>query len=100
MIAETHSSRERQLRGELVCNLCGRTAATVQGPWAQPFVATHVVIKDGEHASAVRRLGCPHCGGRLMLQHQEEIDVYCRPFRDEDEAVPRRRGHPRRSLWG
>ncbi len=86
MIGDVEASRERQIRAELVCNLCGRAAATVLGPWAPRFVPKQLVLKDSEHASAVRRLQCPHCGGRLMLQNEEEILVFRGPLPDEDRA--------------
>src|SRR6266540_2067862 len=104
MLGNVESSREWQIRAELVCTLCGRMAATVQGPWAQRFVPTQLVVKDPEHASAVRRLRCPHCGGRLLLQNQEEVQLYRGPLPSEDDEEddtppPRRRGRPRRSSW-
>jgi DNA-directed RNA polymerase subunit RPC12/RpoP len=99
MLGEVDRWRERQLRAELVYNLCGRAAATVQGPCAQRFVPTRLVVKAPEHASAVRRLRCPHCGGRLLLQNQEEIQVYRGPVPDEDEPPAPRRGRPRRTSW-
>ena len=74
---------ERGVRGDLVCGLCGRTAARVEGAWGARFVARTVRIADAEHATAVRRLRCPHCGGHLALDNQEEVSMPRGPLRDE-----------------
>ena len=81
-----------ELRGDLVCVLCGRTAARAQGPRAQRFTATAIRIQAPEHAETVRRMRCPHCAGALSLQNLEEVYVDRRPL-TADEMRPRR-GRP------
>ena len=80
-----------ELRGDLVCALCGRTAATVQGPRAARFVPSKIWIRNAEHAAAVRRLRCPHCGGHLSLEDPREVLVDHHPVSGGDEQPRRRR---------
>jgi hypothetical protein len=69
------ASNERELRGDLVCGLCARTAARVEGTWGARFVPRKLWVRDAEHAAVVRRLRCPHCGGNLALDNQQEISI-------------------------
>ncbi len=66
---------ERGVRGDLVCGVCGRMAARVEGSWGARFVPRTIRIADAQHEAAVRRLRCPHCRGYLTLDNQEEVRV-------------------------
>ena len=80
----TSSSETCELRGDLICGLCARTAASVQGPRTPRFVPRTVRIAAAEHAGPVRRLRCPHCGGHLTLQDVQEVRTYAPPVRWDD----------------
>ena len=64
--------RGTEIRADLVCVLCGRTAGTVQGPNVRHAMPMSLQVQDPRHLDAVRRLRCPHCSGRLWLQNSEE----------------------------
>ena len=66
---------ERELRGDLVCVLCARTAARVEGTWGARFVPRKLWVRDVEHGPVVRRLRRPHCCGNLALDNQQEISI-------------------------
>ncbi len=66
---------ERELRGDLVCVLCARTVARVEGIWGARFVPRKLWVRDAEHGAVIRRLRCPHCGGNLALDNQQEISI-------------------------
>jgi hypothetical protein len=82
----------RDVRANLVCGLCGRTAGTVQGPNQEPTTGMTLRVQDPGHVDAVSHLRCPYCSGRLWLQHSENIHVDRRPL-TADEFRPRR-GRP------
>ena len=84
----------RDVRADLVCVLCVRTAGSVQGPSLRSLTSTSFRVQDPRHVDAVRRLRCPYCSGRLWLQNREEIHVDRRPLTTE-ELRPRR-GRPRK----
>jgi hypothetical protein len=65
-----------EVRFDLECILCTRTAATAQGPAGQPFVPTSIRVQRPEHAEAVQQMRCPYCSGRLWLQNREEVYVH------------------------
>ena len=92
----TQPSRH-EMRGELVCMLCARTVAYVQGAPEAPLNANAIRARASEHAPYIRRLCCPHCSGRLWLQNIE--DVYLRPRQRgaDDDGRPRRGRPPRPS---
>src|ERR687894_1714839 len=81
MVTEIHAvpgygaANEREVRGDLVCGLCARTAARVEGTWGARFVPRRLWVRGIEHAAVVRRLRCPHCGGNLALDNQQEIST-------------------------
>jgi DNA-directed RNA polymerase subunit RPC12/RpoP len=83
---------DREIRADLVCVLCSRTAGRVQGPNLRPRTPMSVRVQDPQHVDAVRRLRCPYCSGRLWLQNSEEIHVNRRPLTSED--LRPRRGRP------
>ncbi len=66
---------ERELRGDLVCVLCARTVARVEGTRGARFVARKLWVRDTEHRAAARRLRCPHCGGNLALDNPQEVPI-------------------------
>jgi hypothetical protein len=84
----------RDVRADLVCVLCGRSAGSVQGPSLRSLTSMSFRVQDPRHVDAVRRLRCPYCSGRLWLQNSEEIHVDRRPLTTE-ELRPRH-GRPRR----
>jgi DNA-directed RNA polymerase subunit RPC12/RpoP len=93
----TDQARERsgwEVRANLVCTLCARTAGTAQGSHARPLALTSIRVVEADHAEAVRRLRCPYCSGRLWLQDREEIHVG--PHTLSGEELHPRRGRPRR----
>ncbi len=65
----------REVRGDLVCGLCTRTAARVEGTWGARFVPRKLWVRDAEHGEGVRRMRCPHCGGHLALDNQQEVYI-------------------------
>jgi hypothetical protein len=94
----THQARARsgwQVRANLVCTLCARTAGIVQGSHARPLTLTSIRVIEPSHAEAVRRLRYPYCSGRLWIQEREEIFVGAHMLSDED--LHPRRGRPRRA---
>ena len=84
----------RDIRADLVCVLCGRTAGRLQGPNLRSQTSLSLRVQDPQHADAVRRLRCPYCSGRLWLQNSESIHVDRRPLTIE-ELRPRH-GRPRK----
>ena len=62
-----------ELRGELTCVLCARSAATARGPRGTRFVPQTIRVRNAEHVDAVRRMHCPYCNGRLWLQEADEV---------------------------
>ena len=92
---------ERELRGDLVCVLCGRTVARVEGTRGARFVPRRLWVRDMEHAAVVRRLRCPHCGGNLALDNQREISIAPAVLDAEREQaqMPARRGRPPKQAW-
>jgi DNA-directed RNA polymerase subunit RPC12/RpoP len=84
----------RDIRADLVCVLCSRTAGSVQGPSLRSLMPISLHLQDRGHADAVRRLRCPYCSGRLWLQNREEIHVDRRPL--PTEQLRPRRGRPRK----
>jgi hypothetical protein len=92
---------ERALRGDLVCVLCTRTVARVEGTWGRRFVPRKLWVRDGEHGEVVRRLRCPHCGGNLALDNQQEIYIAPAVLDAEREQaqMPARRGRPPKQAW-
>jgi hypothetical protein len=79
----------RDIRADLVCVQCARTAGRIQGPSARPLPSMSLSVQDPRHVDAVRRLCCPYCSGRLWLQNSEAIHVDRRPLTTE-ELRPRR----------
>jgi DNA-directed RNA polymerase subunit RPC12/RpoP len=65
-----------EVRVDLVCLLCTRTAATARGPASQPFVPTSIRLQRPEDAKAVQRMRCPYCSGRLCFENRETVYVY------------------------
>ena len=92
---------ERELRGDLVCGLCARTAARVEGTWGVRFIPRKIWVKDIAQGEAVRRLRCPHCGGNLALDNQREIYIAPAVLAAEREQarLPERRGRRPRRVW-
>jgi DNA-directed RNA polymerase subunit RPC12/RpoP len=84
----------RDIRTDLVCVLCARTAGSVQGSSLRSLTPISLRVQDPGHADAVRRLRCPYCSGRLWLQNREEIHVDRRALTTE-ELRPRH-GPPRK----
>ena len=84
----------RDIRADLVCVLCARTAGSVQGSSLRSPTPISLRVQDPRHVDAVRRLRCPYCSGRLWLQNREEIHVDRRPLTTE-ELRPRH-GRPRK----
>jgi hypothetical protein len=84
----------REIRADLVCVLCARTAGRVQGPNRLPLTQMSLRVQDPRHVDAVRRLRCPYCSGRLWLQNSEEIHVDRRPL--TTEQLRPRHGRPRK----
>ena len=81
-----------EVRGDLVCLLCNRAVASVQGPRDRRLTARSVRLQAPEHLDSIRRMRCPHCAGRLWLQDTEDVYVDRRPLSAE-ELRPRR-GRP------
>ena len=92
---------ERELRGDLVCVLCVRTVARVEGTWGARFVPRKLWVRDAEHGAVVRRLRCPHCGGNLALDNQREVDIAPAALAAERELarLPAPRGRPPKGAW-
>jgi DNA-directed RNA polymerase subunit RPC12/RpoP len=80
--------RGTEIRGDLVCVLCGRTAGTVQGPNVRHGSSMSLHVQDPGHLESVRRLRCPHCSGRLWLQNSEEARRRRRPLTYEERHPP------------
>jgi hypothetical protein len=74
----------RDIRADLVCVLCGRTAGTVQGPNVPHVTSMSLRVQDPRHLDAVRRLRCPSCAGWLWLQNSEEVHIDRRPLTTEE----------------
>ena len=74
-------------RADLTCFLCARTVATVQD--------RRVRVLDPEHTESVRRLRCPHCGGRLSAADIDQVTVF---DRQPSAAVRPNRGRPSRTV--
>ena len=107
MITEIHAvprygaPNERELRGDLVCVLCARTVARVEGTRGVRFVPRKLWVRDVEHGPGVRRLRCPHCGGNLTLDNQREISIAPAVLDAERKQaqMPTRRGRPPQGAW-
>jgi DNA-directed RNA polymerase subunit RPC12/RpoP len=74
----------RDIRADLVCVLCARTAGSVEGSSRRSRTPISLRVQDRRHVDAVRRLRCPYCSGRLWLQNREEIHVDRRQLTHED----------------
>ena len=83
MLAGLDLQHGRDIRADLVCVLCARTAGSVQGSSLRPLAPLSLRVQDPGHADAVRRLRCPYCSGRLWLQNREAIHVDRRPLPTE-----------------
>jgi hypothetical protein len=94
MLERLDQQHGRDIRADLVCVLCARTAGSVQGSSLRPLTPSSLRVQDPGRADAVRRLRCPYCSGRLWLQDGEEIHVDRRPLPTE-ELRPRH-GRPRK----
>jgi len=82
----------RDIRADLVCVLCDRTAGRIQGPNLWSPMSLSLRVQDPRHEDAVRRLRCPYCSGRLWIQNSEAIHVDRRPLTIEE--VRPRHGRP------
>jgi len=87
--------RDRDVRGDLVCMLCGRTGGTVRGRRTPHLTPSSLHVPDPRQVEAVRRLRCPSCAGRLWLQDSEEVLAVRRPLAGED--LRPRPGRPRKA---
>ena len=83
-----------EVRGDLACLLCNRTIAEVRWPRGRRFTPTSVKARAPEHLDAIRRMRCPYCAGRLLVQDTEDVYVDRRPLSAED--LRPRRGRPTR----
>ena len=83
-----------EVRANLACTLCARTAGSAHGPAGHPLTLASIRAHDASHAEAVHRLQCPCCSGRLWIQDREEI--YIGPQTLSYEELHPRRGRPRR----
>ena len=92
MLDQTALSSGWEVRGDLVCLLCARTVASVQGPRDRRLARSSVRLQMPEHADSIRRMRCPYCAGRLWLQDTEDVFVDRRPLSGED--LRPRRGRP------
>jgi hypothetical protein len=81
-----------EVRGDLACLLCGRIAATAQGPRSDRFSPSQIRVREAGHETSVRRMRCPHCAGRLWFQDTQDVYVDRRPL-SRDDLKPRR-GRP------
>ena len=77
-----------QMQGELVCMLCARTAADVEGPRDRRLGANVLRPRALQHAESVRRLRCPHCAGRLWFRPSGDVLVDQHPLAEEDLHSP------------
>jgi hypothetical protein len=84
----------RDIRADLVCVQCARTAAWIQGPSVRPLPSMSLRVQDPRHVAAIRQLRCPYCSGRLWLQNSEAIYVDRRPL--TPEQLRPRHGRPRK----
>ena len=92
----TQPSR-REMRGDLVWMLCARTVAYVQGAPEGPLNPNAIRPRASEHVAYIRRLCCPHCSGRLLLQNTEDVYLHPRRSDPDDDGGPRRGRPPRKS---
>jgi hypothetical protein len=83
-----------EVRANLVCTLCSRTIGRGSGPDSRSVTIASVSAVNASHASAVRRLRCPYCAGRLWFQDYEEIRVIQCSLTAED--LHPKRGRPRK----
>jgi len=74
----------RDIRADLVCVLCARTAGSIQGSSLRLPTPISLRVQDPRHVDAVRRLRCPYCLGRLWLQNGEAVHVDRRPLTTEE----------------
>ena len=84
-----------EVRANLVCTLCARTAGRVRGSDTHPLTLRSVRLLDNGHADAVRCLRCPYCSGRLWLQDYEEVRSDHHGL--SADALRPRRGRPRKA---
>ncbi len=82
----------REARGDLVCFLCARTVGSAQGPDIRHLASISLKVPDPRHVESVRRLRCPYCSGRLLLQAGDDVYVERRSL--SDESLRPRRGRP------
>jgi hypothetical protein len=94
MLERLDQQHGRDVRADLVCVLCGRTAGSIQGPNLRSPTSLSLRVQDPRHVDAVRRLRCPYCSGRLWLQNSEAILVDRRPL--TPEQLRPHRGRPRK----
>ena len=83
------------MRGDLVCMLCARTAGSIRGPADRLRALRAVAAGPAWPISAIGRLRCSHCGGRLLIDDIEDV-VPVRPRLTGEDLRPRR-GRPKRS---
>ena len=79
MLERLDHQHGRDIRADLVCVLCGRTAGRIQGPHLRSPTSLSLRVQDPRHANAIRQLRCPYCSGRLWLENSESIHVDRRP---------------------
>ena len=107
MVTEIHAvpgygaPNERELRGDLVCVLCVRTGARVEGTSGARFVPRKLWVRAVEHGEVIRRMRCPHCGGNLALDNQQEISIAPTVLAAERDLarLPARRGRLPEGAW-
>jgi hypothetical protein len=88
----TDPPASRDIRGDLICTQCARVAGHIQGPSTRRRDTVTFQVEDPSHADMVRRLCCPHCGGRLWLQNSAEVPID--PLAFDPAALRPRRGRP------
>jgi hypothetical protein len=94
MLKRLDPQHGRDIRADLVCVLCARTAGSVEGSSFRSLTPISLHVQDPRHVEAVRCLRCPYCSGRLWLQNSEEIHVDRRPL--TPEQLRPHRGRPRK----
>ena len=94
MTDQARGRSDWEVRANLVCTLCARTAGSAHAPAGHPLTLATVRVVDADHTDAVQRLRCPCCSGRLWFQDREEI--YVGPQTLSHEELHPRRGRPRK----
>jgi hypothetical protein len=92
MLSHAEALCGRQVRGDLTCLLCNRTVAEVRGRRGRRLALTSVQARAPEHMDAIRRMRCPYCAGRLLVQDTEDVYADRGPLSAED--LRPRRGRP------